>query len=300
MLSGAAYRSKAIPVDAGRAFSDWDLYRFGLSVGARTLAVAPVQGLKRLVLPEEYIRWAETRYVLQHLETRPRDVVLDIGSPKMLSLFMAARMGADVHATDLLDYFFGQYGTYARQVLGRARDRYHMAVQDARALTYPDWAFDRVFSISTIEHIPGDGDSEAMREITRVLKPGGTVCLTVPWSDRGYVEEFCPWSEEFYWAPRDAALTFYQRAYDAQTLDARLLKPSGLDVVDVSFWGERRAPVEDVILSQRLPRVLRWAIYPAHFPLSRLFLRELSAEEPSCKKVACMTLRKPSCVASPA
>lgn len=297
MLTSVEPRPQTVPVDARRAFSDWDLYRFGLSVGARTLAVAPVEGLKRLVLPEEYIRWAETRYVLRHLDVRPHDAVLDIGSPKMLSLFMAARIGADVHATDLLDYFVGQYGTYARQVLGRVSDRYRMAVQDARALTYPDRTFDRVFSISTIEHIPGDGDSAAMREVARVLKPGGIVCLTVPWSDRGYIEEFCQRSQEFYWAPPDADLAFYQRAYDAQTLDARLFKPSGLDVVDVSFWGERRAPVEDMILNPRLPRVLRWAIYPAHFALSRLFLRKLSAEEPSWKKVACLTLRRPLCVA---
>ena len=297
MLTGVVSRSRTAPANPGPVFSDWDLYRFGLSVGARTLAVAPVQGLKRLVLPEEYVRCAETRYVLRHLDVRPRDAVLDIGSPKMLSLFMAARIGADVHATDLLGYFFGQYGTYARRVLGHTGDRYRMAVQDARALTYPDATFDRVFSISTIEHIPGDGDSAAMREIARVLKPGGIVCLTVPWSDRGYAEDFCSRPEEFYWAPPDGASTFYQRSYDAPTLETRLLEPSGLDVVDRSFWGERRAPVESMILSRRLPRVLRWAIYPAHFPLSRLFLRELSAEEPSCKKVACLTLRRPLCVA---
>jgi SAM-dependent methyltransferase len=295
VLTGVALR--AAP-SSRHAFSDWDLYRFGLAVGARTLGAAPVQGLKRLILPEEYVRWAETRYVLQHLDAGPRDLVLDIGSPKMLSLFLAARVGARVHATDLLDYFVGPYGTYARQVLGADSDRYRMAVQDARALTYPAGTFDRVFSISTIEHIPDDGDSVAIREIARVLKPGGTACLTVPWSDDGYVDEFGPRTAEVYWTPADDPLVFYQRAYDMPTLTARLLEASGLDVVDVSFWGERQAPVEHLILHPRLPRVVRWAIYPAHFPLSRLFLRELSAEEPSWKKVACLTLRKPPCVAS--
>jgi SAM-dependent methyltransferase len=215
----------------------------------------------------------------------------------MLSLFMAARIGADVYATDLLDYFFGQYGTYASRMLGRDHHRYRMEVQDARALSYPASTFDRVFSISTIEHIPKDGDSVGIREIARVLKPGGTACLTVPWSDRGYVEEYYPRTPTFYWGPADDALAFYQRSYDARTLEERLLAPSGLEVVDVSFWGERRVPVESLILNPRLPSVVRWAIYPAHFPLSRLFLRELSADEPSRKKVACFTLRKPPCVA---
>lgn len=296
MLTDARTRSTANARNGG-VFSDWDLYRFGLAVGARTLTASPVYGLKRLILPEEYIRWKETRYVLEHLDVQPRQAVLDIGSPKLLSLFMAARIGADVHATDLLDYFFRQYRAYARQILNGATDRYRVAVQDARALTYPPETFERVYSISTIEHIPDGGDSVAIREIARVLKPGGMACLTVPWSDRGYLEEFLPRSTEFYWAPKGDAPAFYQRAYDWPSLQARLIKPSALDVVDVSFWGERHAPVEHWILHRNLPRVLRWAIYPAHFPLSRLFLRELSAEEPSRKKVACLTLRKPSCVA---
>jgi len=34
------------------------------------------------------------------------------------------------------------------------------------------------------------------------------------------------------------------------------------------------------------------ALLPAHFALNRLFLRRLREEEPSRKKVACVTLRK--------
>src|SRR5215813_13716487 len=144
--------------------SDWDVYRFGLRVGARTLPVAPRDALKRLVLPVEYIRCAEFRYVLEHLEVDPDHRVLDIGSPKLLSLFLAARVGARVWATDLVDYFFPAYDAYACSVLGQRRERYLMETQDAQGLTYADGAFDRVFSVSVVEHIPGDGDAAAVRE----------------------------------------------------------------------------------------------------------------------------------------
>jgi len=269
----------------------WDLYRFGMLVGLRTLPVALRHGLKRLILPVEYIRYAEDVYVLQHLEVRSGALVLDVGSPKLLSLFLAARFGAHVHATDLLDYFFDSSGAYADRVLGTHRDRYVMRTEDARALTYPDDTFDRIFSISTIEHIPDDGDSAAMEQLARVLKPGGICCVTVPWRDTGYVEQFKPGGDpEAYWVAATEQRVFYQRAYDRPTLEDRLIKPSGLEVVDVSFWGERHVPGERLLLGRRL---LRYAMLPLHFPFALWFLSRLGEGEPSRKKVACLTLRKP-------
>lgn len=274
-------------------FTDWDLHLFGLRLGARTLPSAPVAGLKCMVLPVEYIRCAETRYVLHHLDVRPRHRVLDIGSPKLLSLFLAARLRAEVHATDLVDYFFERYAVYARLALGHDRDRYRMAREDARTLTYPSAHFERVFSISAIEHIPDDGDSRAIQEIARVLAPGGIACLTVPWSDHGYLEEFKHRGDpDVYWAPGDGERVFFQRAYDRDMLERRLVRPSGLRLVDLSFWGERTVPVEHVILNRRIPRPARILLYPAHVLLARLFLRPLDESEPSRKKVACFTLRK--------
>jgi SAM-dependent methyltransferase len=275
------------------AYTDWDLHRFGLWLGARLLLSAPMAGLKSLVLPVEYIRCAETRYILRHLDLRPGQRALDIGSPKLLSLFLAARIEAEVHATDLVDYFVEQYDRYAHAALGSKRSRYRLGCEDARSLTYPSTHFDRVFSISAIEHIPDDGDSVAMREIARVLAPGGIACLTVPWSDRGYLEEFKRRGDpDAYWAPGDGERAFFQRGYDRGTLEERLVRPSGLRLVDLSFWGERTLPVEDVILNRKIPRLARILLYPAHVAFARVFLRPLGETEPSKKKVACLTLQK--------
>jgi SAM-dependent methyltransferase len=275
------------------AAADADLYRFGLWVGLRTLPRAPLDGLKNLIFPVEYIRCAEARYVLQHLDVQNGHRVLDVGSPKLLSLYLAARAGAEVYATDLIDYFFGRYGHYANAVLSRSRDRYQMAALDGRSLGYPSESFDRAFSISAIEHIPGDGDSRAIEEIARVLKPGGIACLTVPWCDRGYVEEFKQAGDpDAYWVKGTDSEVFYQRAYDRPSLLKRIVANGLFDVLDLSFWGERRLSIEDCIIGPRVPKLLRWALLPAHFPLSRLFLRPLGERESSRKKVACLTLRK--------
>src|SRR5579859_6238605 len=142
------------PVSAGTGsfakdpYSDWDVYLFGLFVGLRTLAAAPMAGIKRLINPAEYIRFAEFRYVLEHLDAGPGGRVLDIGSPKLLSLFLADRIDAEVYATDLVDYFFSNYTAYADSVLGTRRGRYRIETQDGRQLTYASDSIDRVFSVS--------------------------------------------------------------------------------------------------------------------------------------------------------
>jgi SAM-dependent methyltransferase len=275
------------------SYTDWDLHLFGLWLGARTLPSSPIAGLKSLALPVEYIRCVETRYVLQHLDIRPDQRVLDIGSPKLLSLFLAARLHAEVHATDLVDYFRDTYTRYSRVALGADQRRFRVRQEDARHLSYAQGHFDGVFSISAIEHIPDEGDSVAIQEIARVLAPGGTACLTVPWSDHGYLEEFKGRGDpDAYWAQGDGERVFFQRAYDRDSLERRLVRPSGLSLVDLSFWGERALPVEDAILNRRIPRIARMLLYPAHIALARLFLRRLTEAEPSHKKVACFTLRK--------
>lgn len=278
---------------APRPATEAALYRFGLALGIRTLRHDARAAAKKLLLPVEYVRCAETRHVLRHLDVRPGHAVLDIGSPKLLALFLSARLEATVAATDLVDYFVAEYAFLSRRVLRLPPARFLPETQDARALAYADASFDRAYSISALEHIPGDGDMTALGEIARVLKPGGILCLTVPWNDGGYREVYkTPGDPDAYWTPDGPGPVFYQREYDATTLEQRLLGRRDLEPVSVSFWGERRVPIESWLLSRRIPRILRIGMYPAHYPLSRLFLRPLQAGDASRKKVACLTLRK--------
>jgi SAM-dependent methyltransferase len=80
-----------------------------------------------------------------------------------------ARLDAcDVNEADL---------AFARQ-LNRHLPHVTYALEDAQRLTYPDAAFDLVVSTDVIEHVP---DSAAMmRELGRVLAPGGVAVVTFP------------------------------------------------------------------------------------------------------------------------
>lgn len=53
-----------------------------------------------------------------------------------------------------------------------------LSVMDAQALAYEDESFDKIYSFHCIEHIPDL--HAALREMNRVLKPGGRILLVYP------------------------------------------------------------------------------------------------------------------------
>lgn len=68
---------------------------------------------------------------------------------------------------------------------------------DALALPFADNEFDRIVAAEVLEHIPAD--IQAIEELARVLRPGGTIALTVP---RWFPEAVC-WrlSDDYHNAP---------------------------------------------------------------------------------------------------
>jgi SAM-dependent methyltransferase len=121
------------------------------------------------------------------LDLRPGMTVLDLGCGEGRHAFEAYRRGASVVAVD-----WGQtevettkrwLGAIAEAgEAGRAGDgtaaHFEVVRGDLTALPVPDASVDRVMASEVLEHIPDD--AAAFAEITRVLKPGGRVAVTVP------------------------------------------------------------------------------------------------------------------------
>jgi ubiquinone/menaquinone biosynthesis C-methylase UbiE len=117
------------------------------------------------------------------LGVRPGDRLLDLGCGFGRHAYQAARLGAEVVAFDAgadevrkVQDTFGAMGVAGELDLDKAR----VGSVQGNALTLPfeDGCFDRVIASEVLEHIPED--ETAMAELTRVLRPGGTMAVTVP------------------------------------------------------------------------------------------------------------------------
>ena len=124
-------------------------------------------GFVRLVVPLDPRRYYELGRVADAVfEGR----CLDVSSPKLLpSLLQAEGQGSWV----CVDLFADEIAAW--RTIDPALE---LRVEDATALTFPNETFDHCICISVIEHIGGGKDSDALSEIWRVLKPGGSFHLT--------------------------------------------------------------------------------------------------------------------------
>lgn len=155
--------------------STFRLYAYGISLGLSLLLRAQIgAALPYLIRPVNYWRTVEYQFITREAGFCRQDRILDIGSPKLLSLYLAEKVGTEVFATDIEDYFVPRL-RQIRQIRRIPPERLHLDVEDGRRLSYSDNTFTKVYSISVLEHIPDDGDSECLREDP--ARPGGRRAL---------------------------------------------------------------------------------------------------------------------------
>jgi SAM-dependent methyltransferase len=265
------------------------IWAAGVGVGLRTLRKEPILGLKRLALPVSYWRSVEFGYVWRQLAAEGRGRVLDLGSPKDLAAMLARHSGHEVVATDILPEAIALSQRYARSqgLEGEGPGRVRSELQDGRALTYPDASFDAAYSVSVLEHIPDGGDTAAIRELVRVVRPGGLVVVTVPFDVR-YRETFVE-GPVYERQPVGSERVFFERHYDRATLAERLLGSDAAEVVDLRLWGEGAIRMDGF-----LERIGPWRIPLSPFEalLATALLREVPPGGHGHPMAAFFTLRR--------
>jgi SAM-dependent methyltransferase len=153
------------------------------------------------------------------------DLVLDLGCGFGRHAYEALRRGARVVACDLSpDELREVRSTFqVMHELGEAAP-VGMATTtcaDATRLPFPDGTFDRVIASEVMEHIPDDVG--ALDELTRVLRPGGVLAVTIP----AWLPEVICWrlSDEYY-APKSVG--GHVRIYTENEMRAKM-RGAGLE-----------------------------------------------------------------------
>ena len=112
----------------------------------------------------------------------PGDRVLDLGCGGGRHAYEAYRRGADVVACDAdegeLRIVAGMADAMHKAGEAPATAHARPVTGDGTAMPFGDAVFDRVIAAEVLEHI--HDDQAALREIARVLRPGGLLAVTVP------------------------------------------------------------------------------------------------------------------------
>jgi SAM-dependent methyltransferase len=249
--------------------SPLSVWAAGMEIGLRTIRREPLFGLKRLLLPVSYWRTVEFGYVLRNLTLPPGAKVLDLGSPKELSMILARRRGYQVVATDILaeEVERARRMCDAQGFTGTGWGQVRCEVVDGRTLPYADDTFDAAVSVSVLEHIPESGDERTVSELIRVIKPGARLVATVPFATEAYDTHV---HSDVYERQYTGEPQFFERHYDQRTLDSRLVGPSRGELGGLEIWGEHRVRVEKALF--RFPAI-RMALSPVEPLLAAAFLR---------------------------
>jgi len=182
----------------------------------------------RLLAPHTTSRCFEYPFSLINLSERKIERLLDVG-PSFEFFTYLSRKAKSVYGLDpnprilnTLEKFKNKYRI--------KNDEISFIQGDITNAPFSDNYFDIITAISTIEHIPGKGDSLAMKEMARILKVGGKIIISVPYKTKfESLFEFRSFKKK----------NFAQRYYDLKNLKKRLLQNSNLSIERIAFFGNR-------------------------------------------------------------
>jgi len=188
--------------------------------------------------PISIIRYFEFDFVLRNINIQKRVQILDVASPRFFSFYWISEqpltkyclINADQNDLD---------ETYRLKKFFQNSKNIVLKKGDATNLSFKKEQFDYVLSISVIEHISGKGDSKAVKEMWRVLKPGGRLILTTH-AIKKHRDEYRDTDQYSLGLKKRKGKYFFQRMYDKKSLEEKIFKSIGQKPEIVEIIGEKR------------------------------------------------------------
>jgi 2-polyprenyl-3-methyl-5-hydroxy-6-metoxy-1,4-benzoquinol methylase len=160
--------------------SSQDMHRVAYRATLRQL-VGTKRFLDRTKLPysshmaAHWLRMWEYAWAIVESGVDSRMHVLDAGGTGTFFSYFLAMEGCRVTTIDLEEAKVEDANRLSAALGLRTMDHRH---GDIREMPFEDEAFDAVFSICVVEHIPEAERASALAQLARVLKPGGRLALT--------------------------------------------------------------------------------------------------------------------------
>lgn len=231
----------------------------------------------------------------------PHATLLDIGTGwNPLPVYWATR-GARIVVLDGSTYAFPHLKEIEQKAVPVSESNACACLAgDARFLPFASNSFDAVTALCVIEHIPGTGDIEGMREMHRVLRPGGIAVVTVETSPR-YEENWLevPYpigyqtGQEGPPSPGQTWNEVFCRNYSPEPVKKRLQESAAWRVVDSGFYDDRGFPIRRWLDPARVSP-LAFLLRPWQPLLSLLFYRPANAVHLTPSSIGYLVLQKTS------
>ena len=151
--------------------------KYGFKLGLRLLMSGKIS-LKLLFNPVSIVRYFEYDFVNSFIGSIDDKNILDVSSPYLFGFFILDKNNCNYYYINPDKKDLVNVRSLGKKI--NFAGKYSTDCLDAKKMHYPDNMFDKIVSISVIEHVNNNGDSEVMHEMWRVLKPGGLLILTFP------------------------------------------------------------------------------------------------------------------------
>jgi SAM-dependent methyltransferase len=211
-----------------------------------------------------YERCAELPYIIEYLKDlfSEHHHYLDIGSGESpLPTFFLKYTKWDISCVDKFAWVRRQTNFASRLMKdNEINKRFHIIEKDFLATVLPAASYDIITNVSVIEHFDDELDIAAMKASGKLLKHGGLYILTTLINEGFYREYFV--EKGVYGVEFNDKAVFYQRHYDLNKLQERIINSSGLVEKSRVYFGDYSFQCFEKVF-QKTPKIasclFRWA-----------------------------------------